>query len=49
MAHAKRKVVVTGLGVISALGSTLDDFWAGLTAGRSGIKRVSLFDVSDYP
>ena len=49
MANSKRKVVVTGLGVISSLGSTADEFWASLVAGRSGIKRVSLFDVSDYP
>jgi 3-oxoacyl-[acyl-carrier-protein] synthase II len=49
MANSKRKVVVTGLGVISSLGSTADEYWASLVAGRSGIKRVSLFDVSDYP
>ncbi|HUG12063.1 MAG TPA: beta-ketoacyl-ACP synthase II [Opitutaceae bacterium] len=49
MANSKRKVVVTGLGVISSLGSTAEEFWASLVAGRSGIKRVSLFDVSDYP
>jgi 3-oxoacyl-[acyl-carrier-protein] synthase II len=49
MANSKRKVVVTGLGVISSLGSTADEYWANLIAGRSGIKRVSLFDVSDYP
>ena len=49
MANEKRKVVVTGMGVISSLGSTADDFWAGLVAGRSGIRRVSLFDVADYP
>ncbi|HEY5552712.1 MAG TPA: beta-ketoacyl synthase N-terminal-like domain-containing protein, partial [Opitutaceae bacterium] len=49
MANSKRKVVVTGLGVISSLGSTAEEFWASLVAGRSGIKRVSLFDVSEYP
>ena len=49
MAFTNRKVVVTGIGVISALGESVDDFWASLTAGRSGIKKVSLFDVSDYP
>jgi 3-oxoacyl-[acyl-carrier-protein] synthase II len=49
MANSKRKVVVTGLGVISSLGSTVGEYWANLIAGRNGIKRVSLFDVSDYP
>ncbi|MFM9167159.1 MAG: beta-ketoacyl-[acyl-carrier-protein] synthase II, partial [Verrucomicrobiota bacterium] len=44
-----RRVVVTGIGTISALGSTLDDFWGSLTKGRSGIARVTRFDPTDFP
>ena len=43
-----RRVVVTGLGVVASLGHNVDDFWAGLVAGRSGVRRVSLFDPSAY-
>lgn len=49
MSTPRRRVVVTGIGVISSLGCTVDAYWESLLAGRSGIKRVSLFDVSDYP
>ncbi|UCG55826.1 MAG: beta-ketoacyl-[acyl-carrier-protein] synthase family protein [Phycisphaerales bacterium] len=38
------RVVVTGLGAVSCLGLTVDDMWAGLTAGRSGIGRITAFD-----
>ena len=39
-------VVVTGMGVISSLGQGKDDNWAALTAGRSGIRRISRFDTA---
>tara|TARA_R100000027_G_scaffold67314_2_gene65548 strand:+ start:24568 stop:25824 length:1257 start_codon:yes stop_codon:yes gene_type:complete len=45
----KRKVVVTGLGIVSSLGSNIDDFWGSLLAGKSGIGGVTRFDVSAYP
>jgi beta-ketoacyl-acyl-carrier-protein synthase II len=41
--------VVTGMGVISVLGCTLDDYWSGLLAGRSGIGPVTHFDASEFP
>jgi nodulation protein E len=41
-----RRVAVTGLGVVSALGIGVRPFWTELTAGRSGIRRISTFDVS---
>ncbi len=44
----KRKVVVTGLGVISSLGNSIDEFWASLLAGKSGIGSVTRFDASAY-
>jgi len=43
-----RRVVVTGLGVVAALGHDVDSFWAALVAGRSGISRVSLFDPAGF-
>lgn len=42
-----RRVVITGLGVISPVGIELSDFWASLMEGRSGVSRVERFDVSD--
>lgn len=44
----KRRVVVTGLGVISSLGLDYETFWSSLIEGKSGISLVSSFDTSDY-
>ena len=41
------RVVVTGIGVVSALGSSIDDFWDSLRAGRSGIGPITKVDASD--
>jgi len=43
-----RRVVVTGLGVISSIGIGKDDFWKNLVAGKSGISEVTTFDTSKY-
>ena len=40
-------VVVTGIGVLSSVGTGVDDFWSGLKAGKSGISGVSRFDTTD--
>lgn len=40
----KRRVVVTGLGVVSPLGSSVERFWAGLRDGVSGVRRITRFD-----
>ncbi|MEP7310437.1 MAG: beta-ketoacyl-[acyl-carrier-protein] synthase family protein [Acidobacteriota bacterium] len=45
---SRRRVAVTGIGLMSALGSTRDDVWRGLLEGRCGIGDVSLFDASGY-
>jgi beta-ketoacyl-acyl-carrier-protein synthase II len=45
----RRRVVITGLAAVSPLGANLSEFWEGLTSGRSGIRRISLFDASDLP
>lgn len=41
-----RRVVVTGMGALSAVGNDVESTWAGLVAGRSGIARVTMFDPS---
>jgi 3-oxoacyl-[acyl-carrier-protein] synthase II len=43
-----RRVVVTGLGVVTAVGHNVEAFWAGLLAGQSGVRRVTLFDPSNF-
>jgi 3-oxoacyl-[acyl-carrier-protein] synthase II len=44
----KKKVVVTGMGVISPIGSTVEDFCAALKAGKSGIGMIESFDTTDF-
>jgi len=44
-----RRVVVTGVGIVSALGKDSLGTWEALLAGRSGITRISRFDVSGFP
>ena len=44
----KRRVVVTGLGVVSSIGIGKDEFWKNLIAGKSGISDITTFDTSDY-
>jgi 3-oxoacyl-[acyl-carrier-protein] synthase II len=41
---SKRRVVVTGLGIISPVGNTIPEAWDNLVAGRSGIARITRFD-----
>ncbi|HXK79029.1 MAG TPA: beta-ketoacyl-ACP synthase II [Kiritimatiellia bacterium] len=44
----QRRVVVTGLGVVSPVGSTVDSFWAAILAGQSGIGPITYFDASAF-
>jgi 3-oxoacyl-[acyl-carrier-protein] synthase II len=44
-----RRVVITGMGVVTSLGETVDELWEALCAGRSGIKTVTRWDFSKYP
>ena len=45
---ASRRVVVTGLGVVTSIGHDVETFWSSLVAGRCGIQRVTLFDPSEF-
>ncbi|MBI4202973.1 MAG: beta-ketoacyl-ACP synthase II [Chloroflexi bacterium] len=45
----RRRVVVTGMGAVTPLGTSVEAFWQGLVAGRSGIGPMTLCDPSAYP
>ncbi|MCX5682002.1 MAG: beta-ketoacyl synthase N-terminal-like domain-containing protein, partial [Candidatus Omnitrophica bacterium] len=45
----KRRVVITGMGVLSPVGSGVEKFWSALLAGKSGIHRIDRFDPTDFP
>lgn len=44
-----RRVVITGVGVVSPLGIGNDENWANVTSGKSGITNITRFDASDLP
>jgi 3-oxoacyl-[acyl-carrier-protein] synthase II len=44
----KRRVVITGVGAVTPVGNTADEFWAALVAGRSGIGPITRFDTTGY-
>jgi 3-oxoacyl-[acyl-carrier-protein] synthase II len=46
---SKRRVVITGMGIISPVGSRLDDAWHSVCEGISGISLIDHFDTSDFP
>ena len=45
----RRRVVITGLGIVSPVGNTVEQAWQNIIAGRSGIDRITRFDVSTFP
>lgn len=45
----RRRVVVTGLGIVSPVGNTVKEAWANITSGRSGIGAITRFDASGFP
>src|SRR2546423_14295554 len=45
----RRRVVITGLGVVTSLGEVVDEYWEALCAGRSGIKTITRWDASPFP
>jgi 3-oxoacyl-[acyl-carrier-protein] synthase II len=46
---SRRRVVVTGLGIISPVGIGVEEAWRGITAGKSGIGPITQFDASTFP
>lgn len=44
----ERRVVVTGMGAITPIGKTVDEFWEGIKNGECGIDEISQFDTTDY-
>ncbi len=44
-----RRVVITGMGVVSPVGNNTETFWKALCRGQSGIDRITLFNADDYP
>jgi 3-oxoacyl-[acyl-carrier-protein] synthase II len=45
----RRRVVVTGLGIVCPVGVGVEETWSGIVAGRSGIGPITLFDASAFP
>jgi 3-oxoacyl-[acyl-carrier-protein] synthase II len=45
----RRRVVITGLGIVSPVGSSVEQAWQNILAGRSGIDRITRFDISSFP
>lgn len=44
----KKRVVITGMGVVHSLGNSVDSFWNSIKNGKSGIERVKKFDITNY-
>lgn len=45
----RKRVVITGMGCVTPLGTTVPELWANLKAAKSGVGRTSLFDASNFP
>jgi len=44
-----RRVVITGIGVVSPIGNGKEEYWKALEEGKNGVGPITLFDVSEYP
>jgi len=45
----RRRVVITGMGMVSPLGNNLESSWAGMMRGECGVEQISRFDTTDFP
>ena len=45
----RRRVVITGIGPVTPVGTGVDDFWTGMTSGRNGVRQITAFDTTDLP
>src|SRR5580765_568871 len=45
----KRRVVITGIGLVSPVGNTAEETWSALLAGRGGVDYITRFDTSNFP
>lgn len=43
-----KRVVITGMGTINPIGSSVSDYWEGLTSGRNGVSNIEAFDTSEF-
>ena len=46
---SRRRVVVTGLGIVSPVGLNLKETWDGIVSGKSGVAPITEYDASEYP
>ena len=46
---SKRRVVITGLGIVSPVGNDINSAWGNILAGKSGIGPITNFDATDFP
>ena len=46
---SKRRIVVTGLGMLTPVGNTVDETWKNIVAGKSGISAITAFDTTNFP
>jgi len=49
MCEYKRRIVITGVGVISPIGNHVNSFWEALKAGKSGVDYITRFDTTNFP
>ena len=43
-----KRVVITGMGAITPLGNSVDEFWKNIAAGKSGVDMITKFDTADF-
>ena len=48
MSSTKKRIVVTGIGVVTSIGTGIEEYWNNLLAGKSGVRKVTRFDATGY-